>query len=121
MPNNFIFSYDNIPVRATLDSSGAVYNTFATAPSDVVLWTPATGKRIYLTGVEISAVPASGTAEVTLERTDNAAFLVARFVAGAQLNYAQTFFSPVVFNVNEPISVTSDATTLDVTLFGYEA
>lgn len=121
MPNENVFAYQNLPV-AVIPSSSIVYNHLPAASTNVVLWTPQLDKSIFLTGIEISAELQAAVPTVYLQRGGNAVFLVARFstTTPSESVFVQSFFSPVQFNVNEPISVTSALTLLDITLFGYE-
>lgn len=117
MPNDLVFAYDDLPVK--VNPSIIIYKEFS-SPNDEVVWTPQTGKRIYLTGIEISTTLPVVATTVQLQRAGNAAFLVVRFNTASATPYAQSFFSPLQFNINEAITVTSSLGTVDVTLFGYE-
>jgi hypothetical protein len=122
MPNENVFAYQNLP-SAENPSPYIVYNHILIAPTHFVLWTPQTGKRIFLTGIEISAELQAIVPATSFERAGNSIFLVARFgtTSPTPSAFVQTFFSPLQFNVNESISVTSALTLIDITLCGYEA
>lgn len=118
MPNNLVFAHNSLPVQVL--PSRVVYRSFASAPSNLNLWTPQAGKRICLTGIEISTTLPLVVTAVTLQRAGNAAFLVARFSTTSPAPFVQSFFSPVQFDIGESISVSSTLTAGDVSLFGYE-
>jgi hypothetical protein len=119
MPNNDVFAYDNLPVMEN-PSSQIIYKGFTSAPTNQVLWTPQTGNSIFLTGIEISSTLPLAVTAVNLQRAGNSIFLVARFSTTSPAPFVQSFFSPLQFNKNESISVTSTLTIIDITLFGYE-
>ena len=121
MPNENVFAYQNLPVKEN-PSSNIVYNHIPGAPTNVVLWTPQTGKRILLTAIDISAELQAIVPDVNLQRAGNSTFLVARFstTSPSPSAFVQTFFSALQFDVDESISVTSALTLIDITLCGYE-
>lgn len=118
MANNLIFVSSNLPV-AEIPSIIIKYNSFSTSQTNTVLWTPASGKSIYLTSIAICSLI---TINVSLQRASNVVFLVAGFSALSPLPYTTSFFSPIKFNSNESISITTSAVgTVHITLFGYES
>lgn len=116
--NYKVFNDEIRPLYTREQTSNTIlYNTFSTAQTNTVLWTPATGKRIYLTAVETSSLAAL---VVTLTRTGNAPFL--SIVLTTTLSaFSESFPSPVIFAANERISLTTNASgTMYITLIGYE-
>lgn len=117
MANSIIFSDNNLPVAQT-SATIIKYNLFSAIQTNTVLWTPATGKKIYLTSIVTSSLI---TLNVNFERASNVVFLVGSITALAPLPYVVSFFSPIRFNTNESISVTTSAIgAVNITLMGYE-
>jgi hypothetical protein len=117
MPNDLVFAYENLPV---IPNSSTIIYSELTTPTNQILWTPQSGKRIFLTGIEISTTLPLVVNTVSLQRAGNTVFLVARFSTTSPAPFVQSFFSPLQFNTNESISVTSTIATVDVTLFGFQ-
>ena len=85
--------------------------------SNTPIWTPATGKGIFLTAIQASSVSAL---TLTLSRGGNSPFL-SIVLTSSFANFSQSFSSPVKFAQNEVISLsTSVAGTIYITLLGYE-
>jgi hypothetical protein len=115
--NNLIFVSSNLPV-AEIPSTIVKYNSFSTAQTNTVLWTPATGKSIYLTAISISSLI---TINASLQRASNVVFLVASVTSLAPVPFNTSFLSPIKFDSNESIYVTTNAIgAVNITLFGYE-
>jgi len=102
---------------STNPSKTIIYNSLGGAQTNTTLWTPATGLSIYLTAIQISTA-ALLTVTISLERADNDVFAVIRLTTTIN-SYNANYFSPIKFNPNETIYVTSSS-GLDITLFGYE-
>lgn len=93
------------------------FNTFSAIQTNTNLWTPAAGKRICLTAVATSALAAL---VVTLNRTGNAPFLSV-VLTTTLATFSESFSSPVIFAVNESITLTTSVLgTMTITLIGYE-
>ncbi len=94
-----------------------MFHTFSTIQSNTPIWTPGSGKSIFLTALEASA-PAALI--VTLNRASNAPFM--SIVLTATLaTYGESFPSAIRFEPDEAISLTTSAAgTINITLFGYE-
>lgn len=97
------------------------YNQFSAAQTNTTLWTPASNKSIYLTAIQISSAGIGVT--INLQRAGNSIFAV--IILTTTINsYNANYFSPIKFNTNESISLTSTYTltagNLDITLFGFE-
>lgn len=93
------------------------FNSFVTSQTNTNLWTPATGKSIYLTAIQISAAV---TAKISLQRANNAVFAVINLTTSIT-SYNANYFSPIMFNSNESITLTStNLGEIDITLFGFE-
>lgn len=110
-----VFNDTSSPIYTSpLLSTVIKYSTFTESQSHTVLWTPATGKRIYLTAIGSSA---TATLTAFLERASDLIWLVVR-----ENPYTQSFMSPIVFEPNESIylSMTISSLTFDITLIGYE-
>lgn len=118
MPNSNVFAANTLP---TIEMASNIirYNSFSTSQTNTVLWTPAAGKSIYLTGISMTTLV---SLNATLQRAGNAPFLAVQFSSLLSLApYNISFSSPIKFNVNESISITTSAVgTFNVTLFGYE-
>lgn len=100
-----------------IPSTTIKYNQFTTSQTNISLWTPATGKSIYLTAIQISAAV---TATIKLQRASNVVFAVINLTTSIT-SYNANYFSPIQFNVNESISLTStNLGEIDITLFGFE-
>lgn len=117
--NYKVFNDEVRPLFTREQTSNIIlYNTFSTAQTNTVLWTPAAGKRICLTAIEASSLAAL---VVTLTRTGNAPFLAVALTT-AMSAFSESFPSPVIFLPNERISLTTNASgTMYITLIGYEA
>jgi len=109
-PKNPLFTREHASDRI-------IYNTFSTVQTNTPLWTPSAGKKIFLTAMQISAL---SPLTVTFEKANNEPFM--SIVMTAEMaTYSETFSSPVVFDVNEAISISTNAAgTVNITLFGYE-
>lgn len=111
--NKIIFPGTNFEVYE-MPSTIIKYSSFSTIQSHTVLWTPAAGKRIYLTAIDIS--PAAAVI-INLEKSNNSVFLAIQFV-GNILPYDRSFSSPVILSgIN--ISITT-AILVNITLYGFE-
>jgi len=116
--NYKVFNDEVRPLFTREQTSNIIlYNTFSTAQTNTVLWTPVTGKRICLTAVEASSLAAL---VVTLTRAGNAPFLSVALTT-TMAAFSESFPSPVIFSANERISLTTSAAgTMYITLIGYE-
>ncbi len=116
--NNVVFNYEGRPLFTRENASNKIlFNTFSTMQSNTPIWTPATGKGIFLTAIQASSVSAL---TITLSRGGNSPFL-SIILTSSFANFSQSFSSPVKFAQNEVISLsTSVAGTIYITLLGYE-
>ncbi len=116
--NSSVFNYESSPLFTRESASTKVlYNTFSTAQNNTAVWTPASGKRIYLTAVETSALAAL---VVTLNRAGNAPFLTVNLTTSLA-TFGESFPSPIKFNLGEAITLTTSTSgTMYITLIGYE-
>ncbi len=116
--NNNVFNYEANPLFTREYASNIVlFNTYSTAQTNTTLWTPATGKRIYLTAVEAASLAAI---TVSLKRAGSQTFLSIVLTA-TFTTFGESFSSPVKFAANEAISLTTSASgTMYITLIGYE-
>lgn len=98
-------------------SNIVLFQTFSTIQSNVPIWTPSSGKRIFLTSLQVSA---SVPLVIKLNRGSNATFM-SIILTSTLATYGESFPSPIQFNIDEAISMTTNATgTVNITLIGYE-
>lgn len=116
--NYKVFNDELSPLFTREQASNIIrFNTFATVQTNTTLWTPATGKRICLTAMGTSSLVAL---VVTLNRAGNAPFL-SIVLTTTLAAYSASFPSPVIFAVNESISLATNASgTMSIALIGYE-
>lgn len=117
--NNSVFNDEISPLFTRENASNIIrFNTFSAIQTNTAIWTPSSGKRIFLTAMETSALSA---VVVTLNRAGNAPFLSV-ILTTTLATYGESFPSPVKFAANEAISLTTSAAiAMNITLFGYEA
>lgn len=94
-----------------------LFQTFSTIQTNTPIWTPASGKSIFLTALQVSgSVPMA----IGLNRENNATFM-SILLTSSLATYGESFSSPIEFEPDEVISVTTNtAGTMNITLFGYE-
>ncbi|WP_407311449.1 hypothetical protein [Desulfosporosinus sp. SB140] len=119
--NEKVFNDSSNPLNVISVLSTVIkFNSFTTSQTSKVLWTPSIGQSINLTAINISA--AVGT-KISFQRAGNAVFLVVLLNTSISL-YNANYCSPVRFDKNESISITSSFTLTsgeyDITLIGYE-
>lgn len=117
--NYKIFNEETMPLFTHEHASDIIlFNTFSTIQNNNPIWTPTTGKSIYLTALQASSLVAL---TVTLNRAGNTPFL-SIVLTTALATYSESFPSPVRFVPGEVLSLsTSVAGTVNITLIGYEA
>lgn len=116
--NYKVFNDEQSPLFTREQTSNIIrFSTYSTAQTNAPLWTPAAGKRICLTAVEISA---QAVMVVTLTRTGSSPFLTI-VLTTTQATFSESFASPIIFAADEIISLTTNASgTMTITLIGYE-
>lgn len=116
--NNNVFNYEANPLFTREQASDIIlFNSFSAVQNNTPIWTPGTGKRIFLTAIQISSL---GALTVTLNRNNNLPFLSINLTT-AFATYSESFSSPLKFAPGEAISLrTSTAVTVNITLLGYE-
>lgn len=117
--NYKVFNDELVPLFTREQVSNIIrFNTFSAVQTNTILWTPAAGRRICLTAVEMSSLVAM---IVTLNRAGNAPFFSV-VLTTTLATYSESFSSPVIFATNESITLTTSAAgTTNITLIGYEA
>ena len=94
-----------------------MFNTFSTAQTNTPIWTPSSGKSIFLTAFQVSA---SVPLVINLNREGNAPFM-STILTATLATYGESFPSPIKFLTDEVISITTNAAgTTNITLIGYE-
>lgn len=114
---SIVFSLEDPLITREYSSNIVLFRTFTSAQTNTVIWTPASGKSVLMTALQASAsVPVT----IQLNRGSNAAFM-SIMLTSTLATYGASFPSPVQFNQNEVISVTTNAAgTVAITLIGYE-
>lgn len=127
MTNNNVFNTEGNPLYVinkqgtplysvdTLAANVIKYNSFTGTQSNTAIWTPASGKSIYLTAINLFTTVGLN---LSLSRSSGGTFLSLTFSS----NYSTDYSVPVKFNTNESIliSFTLALGTVSVTLFGFE-
>lgn len=94
-----------------------IFRTFSSVQTNAPIWTPASGKSIFLTALQVSA---SSPAIITLNRENNNPF-ISIILTNTLATYSESFSSPIRFKLDEGITITSNTTeTINITLLGYE-
>lgn len=114
---SIVFNIDEPLLTRDYPSDIVKYNTFTTVQTNTPLWTPGSGKSIFLTAMQVSV---SGAVDIQLNRGGNNPFMTL-ILTNNLATFSESFPSPISFNVDEGISLTTNvATTVHITLFGYE-
>ncbi|WP_312813752.1 hypothetical protein [Sedimentibacter sp.] len=114
---SIVFNLEDPLLTREYPSDIVLFRTFTTLQTNTPIWTPGAGKSIYLTALQSSA-PAPMV--VQLSRGSNDTFMSIALTT-ALATYGLSFPSPVEFNPDEVISVTTgSAGTVNITLLGYE-
>ena len=114
---SIVFNLENPLITREYASDIVLFQTFSTAQTNTAIWTPSSGKSIFLTAFQVSA-PAPLT--IQLKRGSNNLFL-SIILTTTLATYGESFSSPVKFNPDEVISVTTSAAgTVNISLIGYE-
>lgn len=116
--NYKVFNDEQSPLFTREQVSNIIrFSTYSEAQQNVHLWTPAAGKRICLTAVEVSAQSAM---VATLTRTGDSPFLTI-VLTTTQATFSESFASPVIFAADEIISLATNVSgEMTITLIGYE-
>ncbi len=114
---SIVFNLEDPLLTREYPSDIVLFRTFTTLQTNTPIWTPGAGKSIYLTALQSSA-PAPMV--VQLSRGNNDTFMSIALTT-ALATYGLSFPSPVEFNPDEVISITTgSAGTVNITLLGYE-
>ena len=114
---SIVFNLEDPLLTREYPSDIVLFRAFTTLQTNTPVWTPDTGKSIYLTALQVSA-PAPLV--VQLSRGNNEDFMSIA-LTNTLATYGLSFPSPIEFNPDEVISVTTDsAGTVNITLLGYE-
>ncbi len=114
---SIVFNLEDPLLTREYPSDIVLFQTFTTLQTNTPIWTPDTDKSIFLTALQVSA-PAPVV--VQLNRGSNAAFM-SMALTSTLATYGMSFSSPIEFNPDETISITTDIEgTVNITLLGYE-
>ncbi len=114
---SIVFNLENPIFTREYASDIVLFQTYSTVQTNAAIWTPSYGKSIYLTALQVSA-PAPLT--IQLKRGNNNLFL-SIILTTTLATYSESFSSPIKFNTDEVISVTTSAVgTVNISLIGYE-
>ncbi len=115
---SIVFNLEENPLFTREYASDIVlFQTFSTIQTNTTVWTPDSGKSIFLTAFQVSA---STPLSIQLRRGSNNPFL-SIILTTTLASYGESYSSPIKFNPNEIISVnTSAAGTVNISLMGYE-
>lgn len=114
---SIVFNLEDPLFTREYPSDIVLFQTFTTLQTNTPIWTPGSDKSIFLTALQISA-PAPMV--VQLNRGGNASFMSIA-LTNTLATYGISFPSPIKFNPDEIISVTTSiAGTVNITLLGYE-
>lgn len=114
---SIVFNLEDPLITREYASDIVLFQTFSAVQTNTAVWTPSSGKSIFLTAFQVSA-PAPLTLQ--LMRGSNSLFL-SIILTTALATYGESFSSPVKFNPDEVISVTTSAAgTVNISLIGYE-
>jgi hypothetical protein len=115
---SIVYNLENNPLFTREYASDIVlFQTFSTIQTNTPIWTPNSSKSIFLTALQISA---STPLVAILNRESNAPFM-SIILTSTLATYGESFSSPIKFKPDEAISITTDvASTINITLFGYE-
>ena len=115
---SIVFSSEENPLFTREYASDIVlFQTFSTVQTNTAIWTPDSGKSIFLTAFQVSAsVPLT----IQLKRGGNNSFL-SIILTSTLAPYGESYPSSIRFNPDEGISVTTSAAgTVNISLMGYE-
>lgn len=94
-----------------------MFNSFSTLQTNRPIWTPSSGKSIFLTAFQVSS---SVPLVISLNRENNSPFL-SIILTNSLASYGESFPSPIKFMTDEIITITTNATGItNITLLGYE-
>lgn len=115
---SIVFNFEENPLFTREYSSDIVlFQTFSTIQTNTPVWTPELSKSIFLTAFQVSA---SSPLSVQLNRENNVPFM-SIILTSSLATYGESFPSPIRFNPDEGLTVTTDAAgTVNITLIGYE-
>lgn len=111
---SIVFNLEDPLLTREYPSDIVLFRTFTTLQTNTPIWTPDAGKSIYLTALQSSA-----PAPLVVQLNNDTFMSIALTTTLA--TYGLSFPSPVEFNPDEVISITTgSAGTFNITLLGYE-
>ncbi len=114
---SIVFNLEDPLFTREYPSDIVLFRTFTALQTNTPIWTPGNDKSIFLTALQVSA---PSPLVVQLNRGNNAAFMSIA-LTNSLATYGISFSSPVEFNPDEIISITTSiAGTVNITLLGYE-
>ncbi len=114
---SIVFNLEEPLVTREYPSDIVLFQTFTAIQTNTPIWTPDSGKSIFMTALQVSAtVPVV----IQLNRANHSPFM-SIILTGSLATCSESFPSPIRFNPDEAVSVTTSAAgTVNVTLIGYE-
>lgn len=115
---SIVFNLEDNPLwTREYPSDTILFQSFSTIQTNTPIWTPDSGKSIFLTSLQVSA-PAP--LAINLNRGGNLPFM-SIILTNTLATYGESFPSPIRFNQDEVISITTTtAGPINITLLGYE-
>ncbi len=114
---SIVFNLEDPLFTREYPSDIVLFQTFTVLQTNTPIWTPGANKSIFLTALQVSA---PSPLVVQLNRGNNAAFMSIA-LTNSLATYGISFSSPIEFNPDEIISITTNAAgTVNITLLGYE-
>ena len=113
---SIVFNLEDPLFTREYASDIVLFRTFSTIQTNTPIWTPTSGKSIFITALQISA-PAPVVA--TLNRGGNTPFM-SMILTSTLATYSESFPSPIKFQPDEVVSITTNAAAINITLIGYE-
>lgn len=114
---SIVFNLDEPLFTREYASDIILFRTFSTIQTNTIIWTPTSGKSIFLTALLVSAPT---PLVVQLNREGNTPFM-SIILTNTLATYSESFSSPIEFKPDEVISITTNiAGTINITLIGYE-
>ncbi len=114
---SIVFNLEEPLVTREYPSDIVLFQTFTVIQTNTPVWTPDSGKSIFMTALQVSAtVPVV----IQLNRGNISPFM-SIILTSSLATYSESFPSPIQFNSDEAVSVTTSAAgTVNITLIGYE-
>lgn len=114
---SIVFNLEEPLLTREYPSDIILFQTFTAIQTNTPIWTPASGKSIFMTALQVSAaVPVV----IKLNRGGYSPFM-SIILTSSLATCSESFPSPIRFNPDEAVSITTSAAgTVNVSLIGYE-